>query len=72
MKILFDFLIDTFGLAIGLRVICSREVRLYTGHGIEISHELCCELGASVADGFTWETKLGPDVISVDTSGAKG
>jgi len=71
-KVLFDFLIDTFGLAIGLRVICGREVRLDTCHGIEVSHELGSELGASVANCLSWKTEFRPHMIAIDASGAEG
>ena len=71
MKVLFDFLIDSFGLAIGLRMVSGGEIRLYSSHSVEISHELCRELGALVADGFSWKTEFCPDMITIDTSGTK-
>ena len=72
MKVLFDLLIDTFGLAVGLWMICGGQIGFCAGHSVEISHELCCELGTLIADGFSWEAELGPDMVAIDTGGAKG
>ena len=71
-EVLFNFLIDLFGLPISLRVVCGREVGFYSGHCVEISHELCCELGTSVTDGFSRKTELGPDMITINVCSAKG
>ena len=53
-------------------MVCSGEIRFYTGHGIKVSHELRRELGTSVADGFSWETEFCPDVIAIDAGSAEG
>jgi len=49
-----------------------RDCDFYFGHGIEISHELGCELGVAVTDGFSRKPEPGPNMVSIDTCCTKG
>ena len=70
-EILFNFLIDSFGLSIGLGVIGCGDVGFNTGHRVEVPHELGCKLGASITDGFSGESEFGPDMIVIDVCSTK-
>src|ERR1700674_2206809 len=53
-KVLFDFLIHTLGLSVGLGVICGRGVHFDSNETIKILHELVNKLWSSIADNFSW------------------
>jgi hypothetical protein len=48
--VLFEFLIDVFGLAIRLRVICCGCRNLDAQEAIQFAHELCDELWSAIRD----------------------
>ena len=61
---LFDFLVDMFGLTIGLRVIGGRCSNSDTKDLTESAHELGDELHPSVTNYFLWEAMKLPDIVA--------
>ncbi len=63
-KVLFDFLVNSFGLAIRLRMPGGRCVGRDVEESVEFFHELGDKLRASIGDHNLWHAMFHVDVIS--------
>ena len=64
--VLFNFLISTFGLTIGLRVESGGETSLDTQEALQFRGELGCKLRASIRNDRLWKAMMFPHVIAVE------
>lgn len=71
-KVLFNFLVHPFRLAICLRVVSSGQVTRDTQEGVEILHELRCVLGTPITDDLSWEAVLAPHLVAVNLRHSQG
>src|SRR5882762_3041285 len=72
MKVLFQFLVNMFGLTIGLGVISCTHGLLDTEEFPEFIGEGGGELRAAIGDEFSREAKVLPDVITIEGCGLVG
>ena len=64
-QVLFDLLIDPFGLSIGLWVVGRREVPFDVQQSVQVLHEMRVRLGASVVDNLCGNAMQSEDLIFV-------
>ena len=70
--VLFQLLVNPFGLSIGLRMIGGRRGGFDPEQPVEFLHEQGNKLRPSVGDNFAWEAVEFPDIADVEVSGSGG
>jgi len=70
--VLFQFLVNPFGLSVGLWMIGGRRGGFDPEQPVEFLHEQGNELWPSVGDNLAWEAVEFPDVADVEVSGSGG
>ena len=68
MEVLFDFLVHSFSLSVGLEVVGCGESGTDSEETLEFSSELGSELGTSIRDDSLGEAMVLPNVILVENS----
>src|SRR5258705_11217624 len=65
-EVLFEFLVNTFGLTVRLRMVGGGQGLINPQRGTKRSGEFGGELSPTVGDEFTWETKAFPHMIAIE------
>ena len=63
MKVLFNFLIDSFSLSVGLRMVGGRNIGCRVGKFVKVLSKLCDVLRSLVANNLFRHSKLFPHVV---------